>query len=124
VLDGVGGQRYARAVVPPGKTRYPLYRRPGGPQGLFERARKISPPNGIRSPDSPACSESPYRLRYPGPSYIHVKFTNVAADGGLDSCGIKRFPKAHRFRDKHCVTNTSYEVNANEGSNLIPPYPK
>ena len=25
-LDGVGGQRHAPAALPPGKTRYPLYR--------------------------------------------------------------------------------------------------
>jgi hypothetical protein len=28
---GVGGQRHAPAALPPGMTRYPLYRRPGGP---------------------------------------------------------------------------------------------
>jgi hypothetical protein len=28
----------------PGKTRYPLYRRVGGPQGRSGRVRKISPP--------------------------------------------------------------------------------
>jgi hypothetical protein len=27
----VGGQRYAPAALPPEKTRYPLYRRVGGP---------------------------------------------------------------------------------------------
>ena len=30
---GVGGQRHTPAALPPGKTRYPLYRRLGGPQG-------------------------------------------------------------------------------------------
>ena len=30
--------------LPPGKTRYPLYRRLGGPQARFEEVRKISPP--------------------------------------------------------------------------------
>jgi hypothetical protein len=29
-LDGVGGRRHALAALPPGKTRYPLYRRLGG----------------------------------------------------------------------------------------------
>jgi hypothetical protein len=41
---GVGSQRHAPAVLPPGKTQYPLYRRLGGPQGRSERVRKISPP--------------------------------------------------------------------------------
>jgi len=40
----VGGRRHASAALPPGKTRYPLYRRLGGPQGRSERVRKISPP--------------------------------------------------------------------------------
>jgi hypothetical protein len=31
-------------ILPPGKTRYPLYRRLGGPQGQSGQVRKISPP--------------------------------------------------------------------------------
>ena len=41
---GEGGQHHAPATLPPGKTRYPLYRRLGGPQGRSGRVRKISPP--------------------------------------------------------------------------------
>ena len=44
---GVGGQRHAPAALLPGKIRYPLYRRMGGPQDRFGRARKISPPPGF-----------------------------------------------------------------------------
>ena len=44
---GVGGQRHSPAALPPGKTRYPLYRRLGGPQGRSGRVRKISPPPGF-----------------------------------------------------------------------------
>ena len=40
-LDGVGGQRHAPPALPPGKTRYLLYRMLGG------RVRKISPPPGF-----------------------------------------------------------------------------
>ena len=43
----VGGQRHASAALPPGKTRYPLYRRLGGPQSQSGRVRKISPPSGL-----------------------------------------------------------------------------
>jgi hypothetical protein len=43
----VGGQRHAPAVLPPGKTRYLLYRKLGGPQGRSGRVRKISPPPGF-----------------------------------------------------------------------------
>jgi hypothetical protein len=41
---GVGDQRHAPAALPPGKTRYPLYRRLGGPQGRSGQVWKISPP--------------------------------------------------------------------------------
>jgi len=49
----VGGQRHALAALPPGKTRYPLYRRLGGPHSRSGRVRKISPLTEIRSPDRP-----------------------------------------------------------------------
>ena len=41
---GVGGQHHAPATLPPGKTRYSLHRRLGGPQGRSGPVRKISPP--------------------------------------------------------------------------------
>jgi len=43
----VGGQRHDPAALPPGKIRYPFYRRLGGPQGQSGRMRKISPPPGF-----------------------------------------------------------------------------
>ena len=54
-------------TLPPAKTRYPLYRRLGGPQGRSGRVRKVSPPTGIRSPDCPTRSKSLYWLTYPDP---------------------------------------------------------
>jgi len=45
----VGGQRYAPAALSPGKTRYPLYRRLGGPQGRSGRVPKVSPLLGFNS---------------------------------------------------------------------------
>ena len=50
--------------LPPGKIRYLLYRRLGGPQGRSGQVRKISLPTGIRSPGRPARSQSLYRLSY------------------------------------------------------------
>jgi hypothetical protein len=41
---GVGGQRHAAAALPPGMTRYALYRRLGRPQGRSGRVLKILPP--------------------------------------------------------------------------------
>ena len=47
-LEGGGGSvsRPCR-TLPPGKTRYPLYRRLGGPEGRSGQVRKISPPPGF-----------------------------------------------------------------------------
>ena len=47
-LEGGGGStpRPGRSL-PPGKTRYPLYRRLGGPLGRSGQARKISPLPGF-----------------------------------------------------------------------------
>ena len=52
----VGGQRQASAAFPRGKTRYPLCRRLGGPQGRSGRVREISPPcrDSIPGPSSVA----------------------------------------------------------------------
>ena len=43
----MGGQRHASAALLPGKTRYPLYRRLGRPQGRSGRVRKIPPTQGF-----------------------------------------------------------------------------
>ena len=43
----MGGQLHAPAALPPGMTRYPLYRRLGRPQGRSGRVLKISPPPGF-----------------------------------------------------------------------------
>ena len=51
--DGVGGQRHVPADLPPGKTRYPLYRRLGGHQDRSAGVREISAPNWFRSSDRP-----------------------------------------------------------------------
>jgi len=46
-LDGVGGQRQAPAALPPGQTRYPLYKTLGGTHGRSGRLRKIPPTLGF-----------------------------------------------------------------------------
>jgi hypothetical protein len=60
---GEGSASHPRRCLPPGKTRCPLYRRLGGPQGQSGQVRKISPPTGIRSPDRQARSQ-------PGPHTV------------------------------------------------------
>ena len=65
-LDEVGGQSHAPAALHPGKTRYPLYKRLGGPQDRSGRVRKISSPHWDSILGRPNRSDLPYRLSYPG----------------------------------------------------------
>ena len=60
------------------ETRYPLYRRLGGPQGRSGRVRKTRL-IGIRSPDRPARSQSLYRLSYIGSPHIFYPFVNYCS---------------------------------------------
>jgi hypothetical protein len=61
-LDGVDGQRHAPAALPPGNTRYLLYRKLGGPQGPSGRVRKISPPPGFDPQTVHPLAQSLYQL--------------------------------------------------------------
>ena len=67
----MGALRHAPAALPPGKTRYPLYRRLGGPQGRSGRVWKISPLPGF---DPRTLSESQRRLSCPSSS---IPFINL-----------------------------------------------
>ena len=45
---GVGGQHHSPAALPPGKTRYPLYRRLGRPTGpVWTGAENLGPHRGL-----------------------------------------------------------------------------
>jgi hypothetical protein len=43
----VGSESRPARILPPGKTRYPLYRRLGGSQGRSGQVQKVSPPPGF-----------------------------------------------------------------------------
>ena len=45
---GMGVNTAPPAAVPPGKTRYPLYRRFGGPQGGLDGCRKSRPTGTVQ----------------------------------------------------------------------------
>ena len=51
-------------TLPPAKTRYPFYRRLGGPQDRSEGAENLVP-TGIRSRTVQPVAQSLYRLNYP-----------------------------------------------------------
>ena len=69
-LNGVGGQRHAPAALPPGKNRYPLYRRLGGSQGRSGRARKILSPPGF---DLRTVQPVPTELSRPIQLYLFIE---------------------------------------------------
>ena len=54
---GLGYRHVPAALLPRKETRYPLYRRLGGPQGRSGEARKISNLAGIQSPGRTARCE-------------------------------------------------------------------
>jgi hypothetical protein len=64
-LGGGGWSAPRPADLPPGKTRYPLYRRLGVAPGPVWTCTKNLAPTGIISPDRPVRSQSLYRLSYP-----------------------------------------------------------
>ena len=62
-------------TLPPGKTRYPFYRRVGGPQGRSGRAENLVP-TGIRSRTVQPIAQSLYRLSYRAHRRQRVKLVN------------------------------------------------
>jgi hypothetical protein len=65
-LDGMSLQIHVLATLPPGNTWYP-FRCIGGPKAGQYGYGTSSAFTGIRSPDRPSRTESPYRLRHFGP---------------------------------------------------------
>jgi len=63
-------------TLPQGKTRYPFYRRLGGPQGWSGLAENLVI-TGIQSPDRPARSQSLYRLSYLAQDGGHIVARNM-----------------------------------------------
>jgi len=70
----VGGKRHAPAAFTLGKTRYPLYRRVGGPQGRSGQVRKISPP-----PEFDPRNVQPIASHYTGPQGVDVFTFNICS---------------------------------------------
>ena len=59
-------------TLPPGKTRYPFYRRLGGPQGRSGQVRKISSPTGDSIPGPSSPQSVAIKTELPGPHSIPV----------------------------------------------------
>ena len=88
--------------VSPGKeTRYPLYRRPSGPQGRSGQLRKISPPPGFDTgPSSPWRVALPTEL--PRPTWKYVSSLNNSIVGivtniWIENSGIRILAGSREF---------------------------
>jgi len=70
---GEGSASRPGSSFPPGKTRYPLYKRLGGPQGRSGQVQKISPPPGF----DPRTEYLINIIFYSLISYFYVPYCNV-----------------------------------------------
>jgi hypothetical protein len=93
-----GGERSASRLcrsLPPGKTRYPLYKRLGGPQGRSGKVRKMSLQPGFDPRTVQPVAQSLYRLGFPSASCtqlfiplkgefnLNLRLTTPAANGNF-----------------------------------------
>ena len=72
-LDGVRWLTPSPGRFTPGKDPVPIVQKTAWAPGTFCTGAENPAPTGIRSPDRPACSESLYRLSYPGPHFCRQK---------------------------------------------------
>ena len=70
---GVGGQPHAPAASTPGKDPVPIVQEAGWTPGPVWTGGK-SRPRRDTIPDRPARSESLYRLSYPAPTAVDVRY--------------------------------------------------
>ena len=85
-------------TLPPGKTRYPFYRKLGGPQGRSGRAENLVP-TGIRSQAVQPVAHSLYRLSYPAHYLLFKshKITRSAHFRVIVPDTKRLFPEHHRI---------------------------
>src|SRR5215470_13144875 len=91
---GVGSASRPGRSLPPGKTRYPLYRRLGGPQARSGQMRKISPPAGFdpRTVQPVASRYTDYAIRSTtSPDSAPIKFSRNTSPFkvSLISCSLR-----------------------------------
>jgi len=93
---GEGSASRPGRSLPPGKTRYPSYRRLGGLQGRSGQVRKISPQPGF-DPRTVQHVVSRYTDWATGPTNVIITFGNFAYTYSKHNAGLM---------DKLCLQNT------------------
>ena len=104
-------KRHALAALPPGtKTRYPLFRRLGAPQGRSGRVRKISTPGFDPQPVQPVASRYTDRaISVLFSLYSFFFYDSVRVYGPLSRCGnpiAANIISYHMMPCKHMKTHT------------------
>ena len=112
----VGGQRHAPAALPPGNTRYPLYRRLGGPQGRSGLVRKKSPPPGFYprtvQPVANRCTD----WAIPAPHFLKIHLNII-----LPSMpGSSKWSLSLRFSHQKPVYCSNLPIRATCSTHIIP----
>ena len=85
--------------LPPGKTRYPFYRRLGGPQGRSGQKKNLIP-TGIVSRTVQPVAQSLYRLSYPAHTHIMLNKYSIFITNYVLHVSVFVTPSS----GDHCVT--------------------
>ena len=116
------------------RTRYPVYRRLGGPQGRSGRAENLVP-TGIRSPDRPARSSVAIPTELPDPQFrdalswkykrLNLMYLFFVSDLKETSILWTDFKKIHQYQislksvhwELSCFTRTDGQTNRHAEAN-------
>jgi len=93
---GWGVSSTLRPHLLPGKTRYPLYRRLGGPQGRYGRAENLFPPGFDPGPSRPQSVAIPTEL--PGPQVRQITGLKAGAKRKISSYCRAASSYCHSYR--------------------------
>jgi hypothetical protein len=106
-------------TLPPGKTRYPLCRRLGGPQGRSGQARKISPPPGF-DPRAVHPVVSPYTDWSTRPTIERYIIINIQKAFVWNTCCSCQILMKVDFSQQIFKNTTKFDENPTDASRVAP----
>jgi hypothetical protein len=119
----LGTRRSGRSAPRPGrfvprKDPVPIEQEAGWAPGLVWTCAKNLAPTGIRSPDRPARSQSPYRLSYPGPQYLKYDSKHNVT---TPFCNFPRRLAIQRYKP-YAAEKEPLQANWKQTNKLLPHY--
>jgi len=106
----VGSASHPGRLLPPGKTRYPLYRRLSGPQGRSAQVRKISPPPGF-DPRTIKFVASRYTDCATGPTLICIRSSSKFLSSNLAIIVEKQFKGLYMLHEYTFPLKSATHIN-------------